>query len=46
MDRAGRLGGLSLGLLIETAGAGLATQSIIAHSFPLFLIGMGLMGIA
>jgi MFS family permease len=46
MDRAGRRNALSLGLLTGIAGAGLATQSIIAGSFPTFILGMSLMGVA
>ena len=46
MDRAGRRAGLSLGLLLGIAGAGLAAKSIIDSSFPVFLSAMVLMGVA
>jgi len=46
MDRIGRRGGLTLGLLFGVAGSGFAARAIVARSFPLFLFGMGVMGIA
>lgn len=46
MDRIGRRGGITLGLLSGVAGSGLAVAAIIAGSFPLFLFGMAAMGIA
>jgi MFS family permease len=46
MDQIGRRGGLTSGLLFGVAGSGLAVRAILAGSFPLFLMGMGLMGVA
>ena len=46
MDRVGRRGGITLGLLFGIAGAGLAAAAIVATSFGLFLLGMGTMGVA
>lgn len=44
MDRIGRRGGLTLGLLTGTAGSGIAAAALFAGSFPLFLLGMATMG--
>lgn len=46
MDRIGRRGCLTFGLLFGVAGSGLAAGAIIAKSFPLFLAGMATMGVA
>jgi len=46
MDRIGRRGGLTLGLIFGVAGSGFAMRAIAAGSFPLFLLGMGVMGVA
>lgn len=45
MDRLGRRGGLTLGLLAGVAGSALAAASLFTASFPLFLAGMAIMGI-
>jgi MFS family permease len=45
-DRLGRRGGISLGLLIGTLGAGLTIAAIQARSFLLFLGGLAALGIA
>lgn len=46
MDRVGRRGGLILGLMFGIAGASTAASAIMIESFPLFLLGLGTMGIA
>ena len=46
MDRLGRRGGLTLGLVFGVLGAGLAGEALIAQSFGLFLCGMVFMGAA
>ena len=46
MDRLGRRGGLALGLLVGVVGASLAATAIAVGSFPLFLAGGALMGMA
>lgn len=46
MDRLGRRGGLTLGLTFGVAGSSLAVGAIRAGSFPLFLLSMGIMGVA
>ncbi len=46
MDRVGRRGGMTLGLLSGILGAGLAVWAILVGSFPLFLAGMGALGVA
>ncbi len=46
MDRIGRRGGLTTGLVLGTGGAVLAGSALVAHSFVLFLAGMVLMGAA
>lgn len=45
-DAIGRRNGLSSGLSIGVAGSSVTFYSIAIHSFPLFLTGMVLMGIA
>ena len=46
MDRLGRRPGLTLGYLLAVAGAGLGVLAVLHRSFPLFLFGMALFGIA
>lgn len=45
-DAIGRRNGLTSGLSIGVAGSSLTFYAIAIHSFPLFLVGMVLMGIA
>lgn len=45
-DAAGRRGGLVAGLVTGVIGSGVTFYAIAIHSFPLFLTGMVLMGIA
>jgi MFS family permease len=45
-DAIGRRGGLTTGLSIGMVGSGLTFYAIAVHSFPLFLAGMVLMGMA
>jgi len=45
-DAIGRRNGLSAGLIIGAVGSGIAFYAIAIHSFPVFLGGMILMGIA
>lgn len=45
-DTMGRRGGLTTGLTIGMVGAGVTFYAIAIHSFPVFLAGMVLMGIA
>jgi len=45
-DSIGRRGGLTTGLSIGVIGSGIAFYAIAIHSFPIFLGGMILMGIA
>ena len=45
-DAIGRRGGLTLGLSAGVVGSGVAFYSIAIHSFPAFLAGMILMGVA
>ncbi|MBI5352777.1 MAG: MFS transporter [Chloroflexi bacterium] len=45
-DAIGRRNGLSAGLIIGAVGSGVAFYAIAIHSFPVFLGGMILMGIA
>ncbi len=45
-DAIGRRGGLTAGLSIGVIGSGVAFYAIAVHSFPFFLGGMVLMGIA
>ncbi|MCJ7677120.1 MAG: MFS transporter [Anaerolineales bacterium] len=46
MDVLGRRGGLVLGLMAGTLGAGLAFLAVNAGAFGLFLVGLALMGVA
>jgi MFS family permease len=46
MDRIGRRASLSLGLLVGACGAALSVAAIVLHSFPVFLAGMVLIGVA
>ena len=46
MDRLGRRPGLTLGYVLAVAGAGLGMLAVLHRSFPLFLVGMALFGIA
>src|SRR5262245_17259598 len=46
MARAGRRRGLVLGYALAVAGAVLGMDGVLLGSFPLFLVGMGLFGIA
>jgi MFS family permease len=46
MDRFGRRGGLTLGLILGVFGAGLAGGAVVARAFWIFLVGMVLMGAA
>jgi MFS family permease len=46
MDALGRRGGLVLGLLAGTLGAGLAFLAVNAGAFGPFLVGLALMGVA
>jgi MFS family permease len=46
MDRMGRRGGISLGLVAGMLGAGLAAVAIQSHSFLLFLGGLAALGVA
>ena len=46
MDRFGRRPGLTLGYVLAVAGAGLGMLGVLQRSFPLFLLGMALFGIA
>lgn len=45
-DAIGRRGGMTTGLSIGMVGSGLTFYAIAIHSFPLFLAGMVLMGMA
>jgi MFS family permease len=45
-DAIGRRNGLSAGLTIGAVGSGVAFYAIAIHSFPVFLCGMILMGVA
>ncbi|MCQ3939169.1 MAG: MFS transporter [Chloroflexi bacterium] len=45
-DAIGRRGGLTSGLVTGTIGAGVTFYAIAIHSFPFFLLGMVLMGVA
>ena len=44
-DAIGRRGGLTTGLITGVVGAGVTFYAIAVHSFPLFLVGMVLMGV-
>ncbi len=46
MDRLGRRGGLTLGLILGVIGAGVAGGAVVAQSFWVFLGGLVLMGAA
>jgi MFS family permease len=46
MGRFGRRPGLALGYALAVAGAGLGMLGVLNGSFPLFLVGMGLFGVA
>lgn len=46
MDRVGRRPGLTLGYVLAMGGAGLGILAVMQASFPLFLGGMALFGIA
>jgi MFS family permease len=46
MDRFGRRPGLTLGYVLAVGGAGLGMLAVVHQSFPLFLVGMALFGIA
>jgi MFS family permease len=46
MDWIGRRNGLSLGVFVGASGALLASGAVVARSFPLFLLGLILIGIA
>ena len=46
MDRVGRRPGLTLGYVLAGGGAALGMLGVVHRSFPLFLLGMALFGIA
>jgi MFS family permease len=46
MGRLGRRPGLTLGYALAVAGAGIGMLAVLHRSFPLFLLGMALFGIA
>lgn len=46
MERIGRRRGLAIGQVVGVVGSGIAGAAVIARSFPLFLLGMVLMGMA
>ncbi len=46
MERIGRRRGLAMGQVVGVVGAGIAGGAVIARSFPLFLVGLVLMGMA
>jgi MFS family permease len=46
MGRVGRRPGLTLGYVLAVGGAGLGMLAVVHRSFPLFLLGMALFGIA
>jgi len=46
MERIGRRRGLAMGQVVGVVGSGIAGAAVIAHSFPVFLLGMVLMGMA
>jgi MFS family permease len=46
MDRFGRRPGLTLGYVLAVGGAALGMLAVLHQSFPLFLVGMALFGIA
>ena len=46
MERIGRRRGLALGQVVGVIGSGMAGGAVITRSFPLFLVGLVLMGMA
>jgi len=46
MERIGRRWGLAIGQVVGVIGSGIAGGAVIARSFPLFLLGLVLMGMA
>jgi MFS family permease len=46
MERVGRRNGLALGQLLGVLGAAVAGSAVVARSFPVFLAGLALMGVA
>ncbi len=46
MERIGRRRGFALGQLVGVVGSAVAGSAVIFHSFPLFMIGLVLMGMA
>jgi MFS family permease len=46
MERIGRRRSLAMGQVVGVIGSGIAGAAIIARSFPVFLLGMALMGMA
>lgn len=46
MERIGRRRGLAIGQVVGVVGSGVAGAAVIARSFPVFLLGMVLMGMA
>jgi MFS family permease len=46
MERFGRRGGITVGLLCGVVGAGLAAKAVVDRSFPAFLFGLAIVGIA
>jgi MFS family permease len=46
MERIGRRRGLAIGQAVGVVGSGIAGAAVIARSFPVFLLGMVLMGMA
>ena len=46
MERIGRRRGLAMGQVVGVVGSGIAGGAVIARSFPLFLVGLVLMGMA
>lgn len=46
MERIGRRGGLALGQVLGVIGSVIAMSSVVGRSFPLFLMGLALVGMA
>jgi MFS family permease len=46
MERFGRRGGITLGLLCGAVGAALAAIAVVDHAFLAFLVGLAILGIA
>ena len=46
MERIGRRRSLAMGQVVGVIGSGIAGAAVIARSFPVFLLGMALMGMA